>query len=139
MRSVYIIGAGQVPVTKHGEVRGRHMAARAIKAALADARIEPNDVTALIVGNMMSGMLAQQQQLGALFADVAGLRGVEAATVEAACGSGAAAARWGYMAVAGGFHDVVLGGGLERMTHVSRDHTTAALATAADWELEGCC
>jgi len=32
----------------------------------------------------------------------------------------------------------VLVGGLERMTHVPRDHTTAALATAADWELEGC-
>jgi len=42
------------------------------------------------------------------------------------------------MAVAGGFHDIVLVGGLERMSHVSRDHTTAALATAADWELEGC-
>jgi len=92
----------------------------------------------LVVGNMMSGLLAQQQQLGALCADVAGLRGIEAATVEAACGSGAAAARWGYMAIAGGFHDIVLVSGLERMSHVPRDHTTAALATAADWELEGC-
>lgn len=46
MRSVYIIGTGQVPVTKHGEVRSRHMAARAITAALADARMEPNEITA---------------------------------------------------------------------------------------------
>ena len=46
MSSVYIIGTGQVPVTKHKEVRGRHMAARAITAALADARMEPNEVTA---------------------------------------------------------------------------------------------
>ena len=51
---------------------------------------------------------------------------------------GRAAARWGYMAVAGGFHDIVLVSGLERMSHAPRDHTTAALATAADWELEGC-
>src|SRR5215831_12302115 len=116
MRDVYVIGTGQVPVTKQGHVGGRHMAARAIQAALSEARLDPREVTALIVGNMMSGMPAQQQQLGALFADVAGLRGVEAATVEAACGSGAAAARWGYMAVAGGFHDMVLVGGLERMT-----------------------
>ena len=42
------------------------------------------------------------------------------------------------MAIAGGFHDIVLVSGLERMSHVPRDHTTAALATAADWELEGC-
>ena len=138
MRKVYIVGVGQVPVSKQGQVRGRHMAARAITAALGEARLGPRDVTALIVGNMMSGMLAQQQQLGALFADVAGLRGVEAATVEAACGSGAAAARWGYMCVAGGFHDVVVVCGMERMTHAPKETTTASLATAADWELEGC-
>lgn len=138
MREVYIVGTGQVPVTKQGQVRGRHMAARAIRAALAEAGLEPREISALYVGNMMSGMLAQQQQLGALFADVAGLRGVEAATVEAACGSGAAAARWGYMAVAGGFHDVVVVCGLERMTHAPKETTTASLATAADWELEGC-
>src|SRR4051812_28910602 len=108
MRDVYIIGTGQVPVSKQGETRGRHMAARAIKSAIADARVEPSEVSALIIGNMMSGMLAQQQQLGALFADISGLRGVEAATVEAACGSGAAAARWGFMSVSGGFHDVAV-------------------------------
>jgi acetyl-CoA C-acetyltransferase len=138
MRKVYVVGVGQVPVSKQGQVRGRYMAARAISAALGEARLEPREVTALIVGNMMSGMLAQQQQLGALYADVAGLRGVEAATVEAACGSGAAAARWGYMCVAGGFHDVTVVCGMERMTHAPKETTTASLATAADWELEGC-
>lgn len=138
MREVYIVGAGQIAVSKQSPVRGRYMAAQAIGAALAEARIEPGEVGALLVGNMMSGMLAQQQQLGALYADIAGMRGVEAATVEAACSSGAAAARWGYMCVAGGFHDVVVVCGMERMTHAPKETTTASLATAADWELEGC-
>ena len=138
MRKVYVVGVGQVPVSKQAQVRGRYMAAQAIAAALGEARLEPRQVTMLVVGNMMSGMLAQQQQLGALFADVAGLRGVEAATVEAACGSGAAAARWGFMSVAGGFHDVAVVCGMERMTHAPKETTTASLATAADWELEGC-
>ncbi len=138
MRDVYLIGIGQTAVSKNGGVRGRYLVADAIEQAIYHAGIAPSDIGMLVVGNMMSGILAQQQQLGALFADVAGLRGIEAATVEAACGSGAAAARWGYMAVAGGFHDIVLVGGMERMTHAPRDHTTAALATAADWELEGC-
>ena len=138
MRAVYLIGIGQTAVSKNGGVRGRYLVADAIEQAIYHAGIDPADIGMLVVGNMMSGILAQQQQLGALCADVAGLRGIEAATVEAACGSGAAAARWGYMAVAGGFHDIVLVGGLERMSHASRDHTTAALATAADWELEGC-
>src|SRR5215470_7157078 len=138
MRSVYLIGIGQTPVSKHGGVRGRYLAAEAIAQAIQHAGIDPADIGMLVVGNMMSGILAQQQQLGALYADVAGLRGVEAATVEAACGSGAAAARWGYMAVAGGFHDVVVVCGMERMTHAPKETTTASLATAADWELEGC-
>jgi len=41
------------------------------------------------------------------------------------------------MSVAGGFHDVALVCGSERMTHANLEDTTAALATAADWELEG--
>ena len=92
----------------------------------------------LVSGNMMSGILTQQQQLGALFADTCGMRGIEAATVESACSSGASAARWGYMAVAGGLHNCAVVVGVERMTHATREDTTSALATAADWELEGC-
>jgi acetyl-CoA C-acetyltransferase len=137
MRDVYLIGIGQTKITKKAGMRGRYMAKVAIDQAIQHAGIERKQISMLITGNMMSGMLTQQQQLGALTADVAGLRGIEAATVEAACGSGAAAARWGFMSVAGGFHDVVLVCGSERMTHASLEDTTMALATAADWELEG--
>jgi acetyl-CoA C-acetyltransferase len=137
VRDVYIVGVGQTPVSKATEVRGRHRAAAAVKAALADAGIEPERVGALYVGNMMSGLLANQQQLGGLIADYAGLGGIEALTVEAACASGGAAARVGYLAVAGGAHEVVVVCGIERMTHVDRDTVTRALATAADQELEG--
>ena len=135
MREVYIAGVGQVPVTRRTETLGRHLGAAAIRAALADADCERPG--ALYVGNMMSGILSDQQQLGALIADAAGLRGVEAATTEAACASGAAALRWGVMAVASGMHRVVVVCGLERMTHASRERTTAALATASDWVAEG--
>ena len=88
---------------------------------------------------MLSGILAQQQQLGGLIADYAGLAGIEAVTIEAACASGGAAVRVAYQAVAGGIHDAVAVCGVERMTHVERDAVTRALATAADWELEGVC
>jgi acetyl-CoA C-acetyltransferase len=137
MRDVYLIGIGQTKISKNAGLRGRYMAAEAIGKAIEHAGIDRKQVGMLITGNMTGGRLAHQQQLGALFADVAGLRGVEAATVEAACGSGAAAARWGVMSVGGGFHDAVVVCGIERMTHASLEDTTAALATAADWELEG--
>lgn len=136
MRDVCIVGVGQTPVNREAEVRGRYLGATALYAALADAGLAPERVEALYVGNMLSGVLAQQQQLGALLADYAGLAGVEAVTIEAACASGAAAARMAYLNVAGGTHDVVAVCGVERMTHVDRDAVTRALATAADSELE---
>ncbi|MDW8319175.1 MAG: beta-ketoacyl synthase N-terminal-like domain-containing protein [Anaerolineae bacterium] len=135
MRDIYILGVGQIPVTKETDQSIRRLAADAVRAALADAEIER--VGALYVGNMLSGMLSQQQHLGALVADAAGLRGVEAATAEAACSSGAAALRWGIMAIASGLHDVVVVAGVEKMTHTDRYETTRALATASDWETEG--
>ncbi len=137
MRDVYLIGIGQTKITKNAGIRGRYLAKQAIDEAIQHAGIDRKQIGMLVMGNMMSGMLTKQQQLGALTADIAGLRGIEAATVEAACGSGAAAARWGFMSVAGGFHDVALVCGSERMTHANLADTTAALATAADWELEG--
>lgn len=137
MRKVFIAGIGQTPVTKGKDIRGRYMARDAINAAIADAAVDSGDITALYVGNMMAGILGSQQQLGPLYADTAGLRGVESMTMEAACGSGAAAARIGYSAIAGGLHDVVVVCGMERMTQAPREDITLALATAADWELEG--
>ena len=138
MNDVYLIGVGQTKISKNAGIRGRYLSAEAVSKALEHAGIEKELITMFITGNMMSGILTQQQQLGALTADACGFRGVEAATVESACSSGASAARWGFMAVAGGLHNAVIVCGIERMTHATREDTTAALATAADWELEGC-
>jgi acetyl-CoA C-acetyltransferase len=139
VRDVFIAGVGQTPVNKDNDVRGRYLGTAAVKAALDDARVDAGRIDALYVGNMLAGILANQQQLGALIADYAGLAGTEAVTIEAACASGGAATRMGYLAVAGGSHDIVVVCGVERMTHVERDTVTRALATAADWELEGVC
>jgi acetyl-CoA C-acetyltransferase len=136
LRNVYVVGVGQVPVTKD-QVSGRHIAAAAVREALADGAIAPEQVDALYVGNMTSGILCNQQQLGSLVAESAGLRGIEALTVEAACAGGGAATRVAYQTIAGGLNDVVVVCGIELMTHVPREAATRALATAADWESEG--
>ncbi|MEA3334938.1 MAG: thiolase domain-containing protein [Chloroflexota bacterium] len=134
MRSVYIAGYGQTPVGEQWQRSLRHLAHDAIMPAMQDAGIERAD--ALYVGNMLSGELVGQEHLGALVADFVGLRGIEAIKVEAACGSGAAALRMGYIAVAGGIHDVVIVAGVEKMTDTVSKDTTAALAMAADQEYE---
>ena len=134
MSSAFVIGTGQTPVTRGGERTTGQLASDAIASAVEDAGIEPGDVMALYVGNMTSGILEQQQQIGSLCAHASGLDGVEALTVEASCASGAAALRTGFMAVAGGICDVVAVCGVERLSHVPGEQATVALSTAADPE-----
>ncbi len=134
MRSVSIVGIGQSPVGELWNRSARQIAYDAVAAAMAEAGIETAD--ALFLGNMLSGSLIDQEHLATLVADACGLRGIEAAKVEAACASGAAALRVGAMAVASGFHDVVIVAGLEKMTDTVGKDTTAGLATAADAETE---
>jgi acetyl-CoA C-acetyltransferase len=134
MRDVAIIGIGQTQIREHWDTGLRQLALQAVQAAMADANVTQAD--ALYVGNMLSGTLADQEHLGALVADSAGLRGVEAFKVEAACASGAAALRMGTMAVASGMANVVVVVGVEKMTDaLASDITTAtALATDGDYE-----
>ena len=134
MRDTSIIGIGQTKVAEHWDRSLRHLAGDAVLAAMADAGIETAD--ALYVGNMLSGLLTGQEHLGALVADFVGLRGIEAVKVEAACGSGAAALRMGYGAVAGGLHDIVIVSGVEKMTDTVNAETTTGLAMAADADYE---
>lgn len=134
MRNVSIVGIGQSPVGELWSRSARQIASDAITAAMQEANVE--SVDALYLGNMLSGSLLDQEHLATLVADYCGLGNVEAAKIEAACGSGSAALRIGMMAVASGFHDVVIVAGLEKMTDTVGKDTTAGLATAADAEYE---
>ncbi|HLB46912.1 MAG TPA: thiolase domain-containing protein [Anaerolineales bacterium] len=134
MRDVYILGLGQTEVGEHWETSLRHLAWMALDAALKDAEIKTPD--ALFVGNVLAGQLSRQEHLGVLIADFSGLRGIEAATVEAAGASGGMAARQAYLAVASGMVDTALAVGVEKFTDTVGSRATAALtsATDTDWE-----
>ena len=135
MRQVAILGIGQTKIDEHWERSLRDLAGDAIMAALQDAGRLTCD--GLFIGNMLSGMIDQQNNLGALVADWSGLRQVEAVKVEAACGSGAAAFRSGLMAIASGEMESALVLGVEKMTDSHPHEVTAALASAADADYEG--
>ncbi|HTA83135.1 MAG TPA: beta-ketoacyl synthase N-terminal-like domain-containing protein [Bacteroidia bacterium] len=132
---IYITGIGQLKVEKESPLSIRQMGAKAIKLAMEDAGIERAD--AIYLGNMLSGIMSNQQQLGPLVANEAGLFGTESVTLEAACGSGGAAVRAGIMAIMSGFCETVIVCGLEKMSHANKDFITKAIATASDWETEG--
>jgi acetyl-CoA C-acetyltransferase len=134
MREVAIIGIGQTPVDEHWDKSLKELAGVAILAALTDARRDSAE--ALFIGNMLSGILSKQENLGGLISDWIGLPGMEAEKVEAACGSGAAAFRAGLMAVSSEEVDSALVLGVEKMTESLPMETTEALATAADADYE---
>lgn len=134
MRDVSIIGIGLTPVGEHWETSLRHLAFHAIEAATNDAGTD--DIQALYVGNMVAGELSHQEHLGALIADFAGLRGIEAVRVEAADASGGAAVRQAYVAVASGLIDTALAVGVDKMTDVVGSMRISALSTGMDADYE---
>jgi acetyl-CoA C-acetyltransferase len=134
MRPVAILGIGQTIVEEQWEKSIRDIAAEAVIQALQDAGRESAD--GVFVGNMMSGIINSQNNLGPLVADWAGLRGGDAVKVEAACASGAAAFRSGLMAVASGELESAMVVGVEKMTDRTPHEVTGGLATAADADYE---
>ena len=138
MREVAIVGIG---CTKFGEMWDKSFRDLFIEAglmALADARVSGAQIEALYGGNMSSGIFLEQEHVGALIADYSGLtaNNVPSTRVEAACASGGLALRSGVIAVASGYHDVVISAGIEKMTDIGAEKAMDALAAAADREWE---
>ncbi|RME88360.1 MAG: thiolase domain-containing protein, partial [Anaerolineae bacterium] len=134
MTHIVIAGIGQTPVGEHWEISLRDLALQAMEAAMHEAGgLRPQ---ALFVGNMLSPSLSHQAQLGALLADYAGLKGIEAVTIEAAGASGGAALRAGYLALLSGQVEAALVVGVEKFTDVIGPEVEGALSTASDADFE---
>jgi len=136
---VAIIGTG---CTRFGELWDRSFRDIFVEAgveAIEDANLAGEKIDALYIGNMSGGRFIEQEHIGALIADYAGLASlnIPSTRVEAACASGGLALRQGIIAVASGYHDIVIAAGAEKMTDVDVETATDALAAAADREWEG--
>lgn len=134
MRKVAVLGIGQTKISEHWGISLKEIAGNAIFAALEDA--ERESVEGIFIGNMLSGSLNKQENLGSLLADWAGLKPVEGVKIETACSSGGSALRAGLIAVASGEMDSALVVGVEKMSDAKLLETTSVLATAADADYE---
>ncbi|MDR2544489.1 MAG: thiolase domain-containing protein [Methanobrevibacter sp.] len=134
MRDVAIIGVSQTKFGELWETSFRQLIAEAGLSAIEDANIQGDDIDAMYVGNMTAGLFIQQEHIASLIADHTGLNPIPCTRVEAACASGGLALRQGIMAVASGYHDIVISAGVEKMTDVV--DPTPAIATASDQEWE---
>lgn len=134
MREVAVIGMG---MSEWGECWNKSLRDLFVEAALAavdDSGVDHID--AMYVGCMSSGLFNAQEHIGPMLAEYLGVTPIPATRVESACASGGLSFRQAYMDVAGGFNDVVLAAGVEKMTDVDGADATFALSTAADQEYE---
>jgi acetyl-CoA C-acetyltransferase len=101
-------------------------------AASVDKGLDAEDVEALYIGNYSSDLFERQGHLAPILADWTGLTPRPATRIEDACASSGVALRQGILAVASGLYDVVLVGGVEKMTDLPTAAVTDTLATAGD-------
>jgi acetyl-CoA C-acetyltransferase len=139
MREVAVVGVGCTQFGEHWSASFRELFVEAGSLALSDAGVSGEQIDALYVGNMSAGRFVEQEHIGALIADYAGLASehTPSTRVEAACASGGLAFRQAVIAVASGMEDVVVAAGVEKMTDVGTGASVDTLAGAADREWEG--
>lgn len=134
MRDVAVVGIGIMKWGELWEKSFRDIFTEAGLNAISDAGVDHID--SLLVGCMSGGLFVGQEHIGAIMADYLGQKNIPAGRVESACASGGLAFRQAFIEVASGMSDIVMAGGVEKMTDVSGDGATYALATAADQEYE---
>ncbi|MDK2974496.1 MAG: acetyl-CoA C-acetyltransferase [Methanofollis sp.] len=139
MRDVAVIGVGCTDFGEWWDRSFRDLFVEAGVMAIEDANLAGEQIDAMYVGNMSAGRFIDQEHIGALIADYSGLatENIASTRVEAACASGGLAFREAVVAVASGMANIVVAGGVEKMTDVDTSLSTDALAGAADREWEG--
>jgi acetyl-CoA acetyltransferase len=111
MSGVAVIGVGMIPFGKYPGKTISDLAWPAVKAAVADAGIEPRRIQAAYCGTVFSGMMAGQRILARI-----GLSGIPITNVENACSSSSTALRQAVLAIRSGEIEVALVIGVEKLT-----------------------
>ena len=133
-RGVALVGAG---MSKFGAFPGKSTRDLFVEAFLdlrasLDKGLDPKDIEAIYIGNYSSDLFEGQGHTAPFMADWVGLAPIPATRIECACASSGVALRQGILAVASGLYDVVLVGGIEKMTDLPTSQVTDVLATASD-------
>ncbi len=134
---VSVVSAGLSKFGKRQGLYGRELFTEAAKEAFDSCpNLEPKkDIKALFVGHMGESY-EHQGHTGPTVSDWAGLLPIQATRVENACASSGVALRCGILAVLSGMCDVVMVGGVEKMTHRTTPDVTEFLAMASDYPFE---
>ncbi len=131
-RRIAIIGIGMTKFGSLGAVTSRELFTEAAYRAMLDAGVTHKDIDAVFVGNLSSDVFEHQMHLAPILPDYLALNNIPSTRTEAACASGGLSLRTAIMSVASGFYDVVIAGGVEKMTNLPTPKVTEALAMCSD-------
>jgi len=136
MREVAIIGVGAHATGQFSDKPLKDIAYPAVRDALADAGVEPDDLDVAYVGNSLGGLLTGQEGVrGQVMLQHSGITGIPIVNVENACASAATAFRGAWLEVASGAADVALALGAEKMFVGDSARTIGALSAVSELDL----
>jgi acetyl-CoA C-acetyltransferase len=138
-RGVAVVGAG---ISKFGVypkgVRAQDLFVEAyneLKSSV-DKGFDPKDIDAFYLGNGSSDVMEHQLHTAPSIGNRIGLVHKPTLKIEDACAASGVAFREGIIAIASGIYDMVLAGGIEKMTNLDTTHVTETLAMALDPDTE---
>jgi acetyl-CoA C-acetyltransferase len=136
MRRVAIVGTGIAKYGYRSDANLAEIAYEAIKEALDDAKIAPEDIDSYVVGNV--GTWSSEPLPAVVIGEYSGLVPKNGIRVEAACATGMAAARTAYHMIASGDADIVLVIGVEKMNESPTPQVVELIGRAGNylWEFE---
>ena len=131
-RGVAVVGAGMSKFGMFKDKDSKDLFAEAYGEMVAsvDKGFDPTDIDALYLGNFSNDFFMHQAHWGPIISDLIGLAPKPATRTEGACASSALAFREGVFAIASGFYDMVLVGGVEEMSKRTTEEVAEGLALA---------
>ena len=137
-RRAAIVGVGSSKFGTFKHKLGRELFTEAFLEMLdsVEQGLDIKDIEALYLGNAAGILFEGQGHLAPIIADQIGLVNKPATRLEGACASGGLALREGVIAIASGLYDVVLVGGVEKMSDLPTAGVTDVLATLSDTPYE---
>jgi acetyl-CoA C-acetyltransferase len=131
-RDVAIVGAGMSRFGIFPEKNSKDLFAEAFREMMGsvDKGLDPRDIDALYLGNFTNDFFVHQAHWAPIVSDLIGQIPKPATRTEGACASSALAFREGVFAIASGFYDIVLVGGVEDMSKRTTEEVAEGLALA---------
>jgi acetyl-CoA C-acetyltransferase len=134
LRRVVIAGVGMTRIDQHFDRGIRDLFKEAVTKALDDSG-NP-EVSHYYVANAYASLISDQADLGPFLLEYAGCGCIPVTQIGGACGAGGNAFLEGFEAVASGKSDIVLVGGVEKMSDIPQKQVTSVQSTCMDQEYE---